>query len=213
MNAKTNLLHFLTIGPLQLAIHVVQNRYAGELGRSALGQDKQTAHFIKVVISYVCLLSMRVLDSLPFLWTNHSVHGLGTDGKQNSVLVNFFPESAFTICVQISFIYRRTEAKTLNWYQRWLWRKETRLEKQKNLYRHSAAPGNFPLKFLEKSSGVPLPVLSNCIFVNRSLRASSPIWASEASRAKTRERAAKPLVRSRETRFACPNRGACSQAM
>ena len=125
----------------------------------------------------------------------------------------FRPGIAFTICVQISFIYRETEAKTLNWYQRWLWRKETRLEKQKNLYRHSAAPGNFPLKFLEKSSGVPLPVLSNCIFVNRSLRASSPIWASEASRAKTRERAAKPLVRSRETRFACPNRGACSQAM
>ena len=120
MNAKTNLLYFLTIRPLQLAIHVVKNRYAGELGRGALGQDKQTAHFIKVVISYVCLLSMRVLDSLPFLWTNHSVHGLGTDGKQNSVLVNFFPESAFTICVQISFIYRRTEAKTLNWYQRWL---------------------------------------------------------------------------------------------
>ena len=29
MNAKTNILHFLTIEPLQLAIHVVQNRYAG----------------------------------------------------------------------------------------------------------------------------------------------------------------------------------------
>ena len=29
-------------------------------------------------------------------------------------------KSAFTICVQISFIYRGTEAKTLNWYQRWL---------------------------------------------------------------------------------------------
>ena len=76
MNAKTNLLYFLTIGPLQLAIHVVQNRYAGELGRGALGQDKQTAHFIKVVISYVCLLPMRVLGCLPFLWTNHSVGGL-----------------------------------------------------------------------------------------------------------------------------------------
>ena len=76
MNAKTNLFYFLTIGPLQLAIHVVQNRYAGELGRGALGQDKQTAHFIKVVISYVCLLPMRVLGCLPFLWTKHSVGGL-----------------------------------------------------------------------------------------------------------------------------------------
>ena len=108
MNAKTNLLYFLTIGPLQLAIHVVQNRYAGELGRGALGQDKQTAHFIKVVISYVCLLSMRVLDSLPFLWTNHSVHGLGTDGKPNSVLVNFFPESRLPFAYKsVSFTEKR----------------------------------------------------------------------------------------------------------
>ena len=51
-----------------------------------------------------------------------------------------------------------------------------------------------------------------------SLRASSPIWASEASK---RERAAeslcpsrlhRSLARSRETRFARPNRRACSQA-
>ena len=35
-----------------------------------------------------------------------------------------------------------------------------------------------------------------------SLRASSPIWASETS-----------LARSREARFACPNRRACSQAI
>ena len=54
------------------------------------------------------------------------------------------------------------------------------------------------------------------IQVSRSLRASSPIWASEVSRAKTRERAAKPpgagsLARSRKARFACPNRRACSQ--
>ena len=37
-----------------------------------------------------------------------------------------------------------------------------------------------------------------------SLRASSPIWASEASLARTRER---------ETRFTRPNRRACSQAI
>ena len=59
---------------------------------------------------------------------------------------------------------------------------------------------------------------------NSSLRASSPIWASEASLTRARERAAKPgagegkrnpgpsLERSREAHFACPNRRACSQA-
>ena len=30
----------------ELVIHGVQNRHAGELGRGALGQDKQRAHFI-----------------------------------------------------------------------------------------------------------------------------------------------------------------------
>ena len=62
-----------------------------------------------------------------------------------------------------------------------------------------------------------VPGISVCI----SLRASSPIWASEASLARTRERgaerppplAASPLARSRETRFTRPNRRACSQAM
>ena len=41
-----------------------------------------------------------------------------------------------------------------------------------------------------------------------SLRASSPIWASKASLARTRARGA----RSRETHFARPNRRACPQA-
>ena len=57
-----------------------------------------------------------------------------------------------------------------------------------------------------------------------SLRASSPIWASEASLARTRERGAarspflcpsrlrRSLARSRETRLTRPNRRACSQA-
>ena len=50
-----------------------------------------------------------------------------------------------------------------------------------------------------------------------SLRASSPIWAREASFAKTRERGAEErlrcsLARSRETRFARPKSRACSQA-
>ena len=76
------------------------------------------------------------------------------------MLVDVVPESRLPF-VQISLIYQKTAAKTLKWYQGWLWRKETRPEKQKNLFRHSVAPGNFPLKFLEKLSGV-----SNCIFVN-----------------------------------------------
>ena len=50
-----------------------------------------------------------------------------------------------------------------------------------------------------------------------SLLASSPVWASKTGLARTRERAAKPrgasLARSREARFACPNRKACSQAI
>ena len=64
-----------------------------------------------------------------------------TNGKQNSVLVDVVPESRLPF-VQISFIYRKTAAKTLKWYQGWLWRKETRPEKQKTLFRHSIAPGN-----------------------------------------------------------------------
>ena len=48
-----------------------------------------------------------------------------------------------------------------------------------------------------------------------SLRASSPNWASEASLARTRERAAKPRGAggSRDAHFACSNRRACSQAI
>ena len=49
-----------------------------------------------------------------------------------------------------------------------------------------------------------------------SLRASSPIWASEASLARTRERPSRlrrSPARSRETRFTRPNRRACSQAI
>ena len=48
----------------------------------------------------------------------------------------------------------------------------------------------------------------NSFFILMRLRASSPIWANEASRARGRS-----LARSRETRFARPNRRACSQAM
>ena len=62
---------------------------------------------------------------------------------------------------------------------------------------------------------MPLVVEQN-IYQYSSLRASSPVWASEAGLARTRERGADPLpilARSRETRFARPNRRACSQAI
>ena len=75
-------------------------------------------------------------------------------GKQNSVL-NFFPQSRLPFAYKsVSFTEKRA-AKTINWYQRWLSRKETRPEKQKNLFRHSVAPANFPLKRPERSPGVP----------------------------------------------------------
>ena len=61
------------------------------------------------------------------------------------------------------------------------------------------------------------PILE--IYASNSLQASSPIWASERSLARTRERAGEAargrgnaprpsLARSREARFACPNRKA-----
>ena len=51
-------------------------------------------------------------------------------------------------------------------------------------------------------------------YPRHSLRASSPILASEASLVRTRERArGRSLARSRETRFTRPNRRACSQAV
>ena len=55
-------------------------------------------------------------------------------------------------------------------------------------------------------SGTNLVIFSEAL----SLRASSPLWASEASLARTR--LGPSLARSREAHFACPNRRACSQA-
>ena len=51
------------------------------------------------------------------------------NGVQNSGLVNWFgPGIAFTIYTNHgSIYYRKTAAKALNWYQRWLWRNGTRI--------------------------------------------------------------------------------------
>ena len=48
------------------------------------------------------------------------------NGSQSLGPVNFVPESRLPY-VQISSIYRKTAAKVWNWYQRWLWRNETRI--------------------------------------------------------------------------------------
>ena len=91
-----------------------------------------------------------------FIFLYVSKHATSLRKKANFSGSKFRPgiASRFPL-VQISFIYRKTATKTLNYYQRRLWRKETRPEKQENLFGHSLAPGNFPLKFLEQSSGVP----------------------------------------------------------
>ena len=51
------------------------------------------------------------------------------NGEQNWGLVNWFgPGIAFTIDTNHgSIYYRKTAAKALNWYQRWLWRNGTRI--------------------------------------------------------------------------------------
>ena len=48
------------------------------------------------------------------------------NGKQNSRLVNFTPESCSPF-VRISSIYRKTTEKAWNWCQRWLWRNGPRI--------------------------------------------------------------------------------------
>ena len=89
---------------------MVQNRYAGELGRGALGQDKPTAHFIKVVISYACLSSPNACLGVfatfmdkPFGWRFEHANG-----KQNSVVVNFVLESRLPFAYKsVSFTEKR----------------------------------------------------------------------------------------------------------
>ena len=62
----------------------------------------------------------------------HYLHGqtgqftVWANGTQNSGQVNFIPESCFSFA-KISSFNRKTAAKALNWYQRWLWRNGTRI--------------------------------------------------------------------------------------
>ena len=78
----------------------------------------------------------------------------------------------------------------------------------------------YPLAAFLRGVERPFLFLEGRFSFQSSLRASSPIWESEASLARTRERAAKPfaflrpsLARSREARFGSPKQGACSQAI
>ena len=52
----------LTIGPLQLAIHMVQNRRAGEQELHWDKTNKENYHF-KLRMSFVCLVPVRLLLS------------------------------------------------------------------------------------------------------------------------------------------------------
>ena len=54
------------IGPLQLVLHVVQKRRAGEQGTHALGQDKQRSRIIKNV--YILLFVFSQCVSCPTAW-------------------------------------------------------------------------------------------------------------------------------------------------
>ena len=69
----------------------------------------------------------------------------------------------------------------------------------------------YPLAAFLRGVERPFLFLEGRFSFQSSLRASSPIWESEASLARTRERAAKPfaflrpsLARSREARFGSP---------
>ena len=137
-------------------------------GRTGTRQTKSSHHLYFLCLSSpsACLELFTIYMDKPFGWRfGHA------NGKQNSVVVNFVPESRLLICVQISFIYRETAARTLNWYQRWLWRNKTRPGKQKNVFQPFRCSSKFSTEFLEQSSGD----LSNCIFVNGK-QPCSPSW-------------------------------------
>ena len=86
--------------------------------------------------------------------------------KQNLGLVNFVPESRVSFA-QISFIYRKTAAKA---YAKLVWKLALKKwnmnfrlegsdrENMTTFFRHSFAPGNFPLKRLEKYCSIYFPV-------------------------------------------------------
>ena len=59
---STILLVYSIIGPLQLVIHVVQNRPAGEQKSHWDETNKENYHF-KLCMSFVCLIPVRLLLS------------------------------------------------------------------------------------------------------------------------------------------------------
>ena len=78
----------------------------------------------------------------------------------------FRPGIAFTICVQISFIYRETAART-----KVALKKRNTTGKTEKLFQTFRCSSKFSTEFLEQSSGD----LSNCIFVNGK-QPCSPSW-------------------------------------
>ena len=115
-------------------------------------------------------------------WVVYNFHGqtirfaVWANGTQNSAASKVRRGIAFTICVQISFIYRETAAKTLNWYQRWFWRKETRPEKQKKRFQTFRCSWKYSTEISWKVVRCSIyRFFSNCIFVNGK-QPCSPPW-------------------------------------
>ena len=55
------------MGPLQLAIHMVQNRRAGEQ-KSHLDETNKENYHLKLCMSFVCVVPVRLLLSSVAVW-------------------------------------------------------------------------------------------------------------------------------------------------
>ena len=87
------------------------------------------------VASMICLFRgiFCVFSHYQILWRLFNVYMsrlvgslFWANGKQNSELVNFGPESCLSF-VQINLVYQKTAVKPWSWYQRWLWRNGTQI--------------------------------------------------------------------------------------
>ena len=96
--------------------------------------QKEKMIFFRVA-SMICLFRgiFCVFSHYQILWRLFNVYMsrlvgslFWANGKQNSELVNFGPESCLSF-VQINSVYQKTAVKPWSWYQRWLWRNGTQI--------------------------------------------------------------------------------------
>ena len=65
---QPNLKRSLIVGPLRVAIHVVQNRRVGEQ-KSHWDKTNKENYYLKLCMSFVCLVPVRILlSSVPVLY-------------------------------------------------------------------------------------------------------------------------------------------------